>query len=99
MLLLPIVSSAQIDQRKLDSLRKSIDSSAAARRVWQDSFANAQDSAYQEAIEKTVGVQKSAREQRQQKVERKRTIQGILIALLIVIVVLFILRHRKKKST
>jgi len=97
-LLFPLVCPAQIDQNKLDSLKKSIDSSAAARKVWQDSFTNVQDSVYQDAIKKTVGAERGPKEQRQQNVERQRTMQGILIALLIVTAVLLILRRRKKKS-
>ncbi|MGZ3937294.1 MAG: hypothetical protein ACXVLT_00980 [Flavisolibacter sp.] len=98
-LLFPLVSHAQIDQRKLDSLKKSIDSSAAAHREWQDSFSKVQDSVYQDAVKKAVNGDNISRDHHIKKVESRRIVQGIVIVLAIVIAVVLLFLYRRTKST
>jgi hypothetical protein len=90
---------AQIDQRKLDSLKKSIDVSAKVHNLWQDSFAKVQDSFYQSAIKTDLNKRKDLREQREREVQRRRSLQGIMIALLLATAALVLMRRRKTKNT
>ena len=94
-----LLSHAQIDQNKLDSLRRSIDSTAHVHKNWQDSFARAQDSVYHTAISKTIRNDKRIGGQQENQVKRQRILQGILVALAIVVaLVIVLLRKRRKKS-
>jgi hypothetical protein len=92
-------TQAQIDQRKLDSLKKSIDVSAKAHNFWQDSFAKVQDSFYQSAIKSDLNKRKDLREHREREVQRRRSLQRIMIALLLATAALVLMRRRKKKNT
>jgi hypothetical protein len=99
-LALQLSTQAQIDQRKLDSLRRSIDSSAKTHKQWQDSFTKVQDSLYQDAINKTdLNKQKELSEQQERESQRRKILQGIIIALALVASALLLLLRRRKKNT
>ena len=93
---LQLSTKAQIDQHKLDSLRRSIDSSARAHTMWQDSFTKAQDSIYQSAVNNT---RLSKQNHLEREVQRRRNLQGIFIALLLVVVAVLLLLRRRKNNT
>lgn len=105
-LLLPVsffflqsLSSAQIDQKKLDSLSTSIDASVKTYQQWQDSFNKVQ---MQKSIERssinTIEFVKQYQEQNRKK-EREQSIRYIIIgtALLSLLVIEFV-RRRKAKA-
>jgi hypothetical protein len=99
-LALQLTTQAQIDQRKLDSLRRSIDSFANTHKLWQDSFTKVQDSVYQDAINKTdLNKQKELSEQHERESQRRKILQGIIIALALVATALLLLLRRRKKNT
>jgi deoxyribodipyrimidine photolyase-like uncharacterized protein len=104
-LLLHLSIHAQIDQKKLDSLSRSIDSSAKAYKYWQDSFAKQQDSIYHAAISKEI--KKDSRnpdeflleEKREEAEERQQTILRIVTGVvLLVIGIIALIRRRKTKT-
>jgi len=95
--LFQLVSQAQIDQKKLDSLRRSIDSSANERMRWEDSFVKVQDSVYHTAISKII-KEKNPGQRQENEVQRQKILQGIVMALLAIIAVVVLLRRRKKSN-
>jgi hypothetical protein len=92
-------TQAQIDQAKLDSLKRSIDASAKAHKLWQDSFAKVQESLYQNGIKTNLSKQKGLREQRDKEAQRRKTLQASIIALLVAMAALILVLRRKKKNT
>jgi hypothetical protein len=95
----------QIDQRKLDSLSKSINSSAKEHRLWQDSFTKVQDSIYRAAISKTGNRYSPNLDNSQAKKGRRAFPESRLVIALIVIGALVFsagrlawLRGRNKKG-
>lgn len=102
-LLLQLGAFAQIDQRKLDSLAKSIDSSAKVRRQWQDSFSRAQDSVYRLAQSHKSSGQSSGTngsslaEKKQQ--ERQQGIISLVAGLLIFAILLIVMIRKRKTKT
>src|SRR5215212_6496514 len=53
-LLFHLTCYSQVDQKKLDSLTRSIDSSKKVLRNWQDSFTKMQDSLYETRVSKAA---------------------------------------------
>jgi hypothetical protein len=98
-LTIQLSTQAQIDQAKLDSLKRSIDASAKAHKLWQDSFAKVQESLYQNGIKTNLSKQKGLREQRDREAQRRKTLQGSIIALLVAMAALILVLRRKKKNT
>lgn len=96
--LFQISSFAQIDPRKLDSLRRSIDSSARSIRMWQDSFRGKQDSLYRSGV--INGTDSTALLENQvQREEKKITYTIVLIGVVFFIVLILVIRGRKRPST
>ncbi len=103
MLLFQLQCYGQIDQRKLDSLSKAIDSSSAIYKKQQDVVIKTQDSIYRSEISKNlqssrdadrvVVGQKQRVEQRQK--DMVRLMAGILLFLILIIV---LSRKRKQKA-
>ena len=96
---------AQIDPKKLDSLSRSIDSSAKVRKSWQDSFSKVQDSIYHAATSKDIKNnshntdQFLAEEKRKKAKERQQEILRIVTgAVLLVIGIIALIRRRKTKT-
>jgi len=98
-------SYSQIDQDKLDSLSRSINSSAKAYRAWQDSFKKAQDSIYSIAIKKDLQKNRSdsdhflAEELRREEKRRQQAILCIILSIAILITTVFVWRRRRKTKT
>ena len=104
-LLLQFNSYGQVDPKKLDSLSRSIDSSAKLIRSDQDRFIKVQDSAYHSEVNKALGQgsrnhdQFLAEKKRREEKERQQAIVRIGLSVLIFIVpILVLLRKRKPKS-
>lgn len=104
-LLFPLTIYGQIDQKKLDSLSRSIDSSAKAYKLWQDSFNKVQDSIYHAAISKNVeqnsrNLNNFIDEQKRRGAnEKKQAILRIVLSIvLLVIGVIALVRRRKTKT-
>jgi hypothetical protein len=104
MALLPHPSTfGQIDQRKLDSLSRLIDSSAQAYKMQQDSIIKQQDSSYKSEVNKALQqnsvdsdkflAEQKRRESRQRQQSKLRIVIGIA---LFVILIIALLRRRKK---
>jgi len=91
-LLLSLSAYPQLDQRKLDSLSRSIDSSAKASRNWQDSFTKIQDSIYQAATAKSAddnsrnSSQLLAEQEKRESMERQRILLRILAGVSVVLI-------------
>jgi hypothetical protein len=103
-LLIAFKSYSQIDQKKLDSLSRSIDSSAKAYRAWQDSFNKVQDSIYQAAINKDFQSshnpgQLSPEQKRKEAKERQKIILRIGVSIAILIIAAIVWLRRKKTKT
>jgi hypothetical protein len=98
-------SYSQINQSKLDSLSRSINSSAKAYRAWQDSFKKAQDSVYRSALKKDLQKSRSGREnfsaeeRRRKERERQQTTLRIILSIAILITAVFVWRRRRKTKT
>ena len=92
-------SFAQVDPHKLDSLSRSIDSTAKAYKAWQDSFSKVQDSIYQTSITATSDSVKSTKLSAEKKeAERRKEALiriGIGVFLFLLFVVLLLIRKRK----
>lgn len=104
-LLMPFNIHAQIDPKKLDSLSRSIDSSAKVRKSWQDSFAKVQDSIYHSATSKDIknnshNTDQSFNEGKKREAkERQQTILRIVTgAVLLLIGIMALIRRRKTKT-
>jgi hypothetical protein len=103
-LLFNLSTYAQLDQKKLDSLSRSIDSSAKASRNWQDSFTKIQDSIYQTAIGKSAGgnsinpSQFLAEQEKRESRERQRILLRFLagVAVVLIGVVAWFLKTKRK---
>ena len=104
-LLLYLNINGQIDQKKLDSLARSIDSSAKARKISQDSFIKIQDSAYQ--LEMNKALKQNSRKfdnslterKRKEAKERQQAILRIVISVVLFIIgIIALLRKRKTKT-
>ena len=104
-LLLQLNTYAQIDQRKVDSLARVIDSSANANQQQQEKAIKAVDSNYRSQLSKALRqnsrnkdnslAEQKGREARQ----RQQTIVRILIGILLLIIgVVALVRRRKTKS-
>ena len=95
-LLLHLNVYGQVDQRKLDSLSRAIDSSAKSHKSWQDSFIRSQDSIYHSAVAKK-DLGKSRDLDNQDKAERRRLGLRMVIAVFIMALVIAFVRKRKRK--
>lgn len=104
-LLVQLTGSAQIDQKKLDSLSRAIDSSAKAVQAWQDSFDKVQDSIYRSSLRldleqnnnnlnNFLAEQKSREERQRQQAMIRFAVSGVIFVILIVV----LLRRRKQKT-
>jgi hypothetical protein len=98
-LLLFLNSYGQIDPIKLDSLARSIDSSAKALQLTQDSFVQAQDSIYRSALDNTLQRQSKfvEEERRKEKYRQQVTLRIIAVVVFIIAVGLFFWIRRKRK--
>jgi hypothetical protein len=88
----------QIDQKKIDSLERSIDSSTKAQKSWQDSFAKIQDSIYRSAIHNSDSTTLSAEHKTKVKGRQKIILPLAIIATLLVIAII-VIRQRKRRKT
>ena len=88
----------QIDQKKLDSLERAIESSTKAQKGWQDSFAKAQDSIYKSAINKSDNF-KSSTQQTNKLKERQRITLRIVIMVALFLTGVLIAFQQKNRST
>jgi hypothetical protein len=104
-LLMQLSIHAQIDPKKLDSLARSIDSSAKTYRFWQDSFTKAQDSIYQAAINKDIENnsrnpdQFLAEQRRKEAKERQQAIIRIIIGVALLAIGIIAIARREKTKT
>jgi hypothetical protein len=104
-LLLHLSLHAQIDQKKLDSLSRSIDSSAKAYKSWQDSFANLQDSIYHAAISRDTENnsrnldQFLAEQKGREAKERQQAMLRIVIGIVLLAIGVIALARRRKTKT
>jgi hypothetical protein len=92
------MSYAQIDQRKLDSLSRAIDSSVKAHQSSEDSFIKLQDNHYHSELNKALQQSKNnllAEEKREEAEERQQIIVRILIGVLLVAGIIAIVRRSK----
>jgi hypothetical protein len=98
LLLLWLYVPAQIDQEKLDSLKRSIDSNTRAVQSWQDSFQKKQDSLYQSRLGNDTMRTSQAIDTRAVKEheKRKRIYIRLLVAVLVVLALAYILLRRRK---
>jgi len=102
MVLLPhLNASAQIDQRKVDSLARLIDSSANARQQKQESTIKTIDSNYQSQLNKALQGSHNldnylAEQKRREARERQQTIVRNLLGVLLLIIGLIALVRRKR---
>ncbi len=105
LLLVQLTGFAQIDQKKLDSLSKAIESSAKAFQAWQDSFDKVQDSIYQSSVrlgleqnnrnlDNFLAEQKRREEKQRQQAMIRFAVSGVIFAVLIVVLI----RKRKQKT-
>jgi hypothetical protein len=95
---------AQINQKKLDSLSSSIDSSVKDYKYWQDSFAKVQDSIYHAAINgnsknNSGQSDKFLEEQTKDAKERKQTLLRIIAAVVFVIIGTVVILTKRKAKT
>lgn len=101
-MLLQSTASGQIDQRKLDSLARSIDSSAGAQKKWQDSFIRRQDSNYRSdvssAFNRRPGSANGKEMQGRGAGNEKRFIPGVLAGLLFILLIVFGWTRIKKRK-
>jgi hypothetical protein len=104
-LLLHLNTYGQIDQSKLDSLSRSIDSSSKAYKAWQDSFNKAQDSIYRSSVKQDAkqninNLNYFLEEQKRTEQERRRqaTIRLIVSGLIFTTLIIFLIRKRKRRS-
>lgn len=104
LLLLHLSVWSQIDQKKIDSLSRSIDSSVKAHQSWQDSFTKVQDSIYHVAIGKETESNSSnsskdlAGQKRRETKEEQQTLLRIIVGVVLLAVgTIFLLRRRKTK--
>jgi len=88
----------QIDQKKIDSLERSIDSSTKEQKTWQDSFAKVQDSLYRSAINNSDSTHLSPEQNIKVGGRQKIILPFAIIAALLVIVIIVILRRKRKKT-
>jgi CRISPR/Cas system-associated endoribonuclease Cas2 len=88
----------QIDQKKIDSLELSIDSSTKAQKTWQDSFAKVQDSIYRSAVNNSDSTKLSAEQKTKVKGRQKIILRFAIIAVLLVTTIIVILRRKQKKT-
>jgi len=89
-------SWAQIDQKKLDSLKRSIEVSTKTQKSWQDSFANAQDSIYKTAINNGDSVNLST--QQKTTVKDKQIIIRIVIFVALFLITVFLALRQKRSG-
>jgi hypothetical protein len=91
----------QIDQKKLDSLARSIDSSAKTHKSWQDSFTKVQDSIYSSAINKNNSptVDDLAEQKRKETKQRQQILLRIVISVVLLITGFVVLLRRRKNKT
>jgi hypothetical protein len=104
LLLLQVSVWSQIDQKKVDALSRSIDSSVKAHQSWQDSFIKVQDSIYHVAIGKKVDSNSDntnrsfAAQKRKEVKELQQTLLRIIAGVvLLAVVTIFLLRKGKTK--
>jgi hypothetical protein len=97
LLVFPLPLMAQVDQRKLDSLSRHIDSSQKALRHWQDSFTKHQDSVYNTQLRKEDRQNSQALPQEnEKKIKSNTTVILILItSALILLVIIWWYRRRR----
>jgi hypothetical protein len=100
-LFLQLSSFAQVDQKKLDSLARSIDASARAARAWQDSFMKTQDSIYGTGVVRSKepernGFEKSAAVPKPEK-KQKRTYIPVVIGIFVALVLIVGFRRKIRK--
>jgi hypothetical protein len=98
LLLFQLFTYAQIDPHKLDSLRRSIDSSVRSVRAWQDSFRWKQDSVNRMGKFKESDSTKLS-EDKARGGEKKITYTIVFIGVVFFIVLILFVRSRKRPST
>lgn len=96
---------AQIDQKKLDSLAKAIDSSAKAYKQWQNRFTKQQDSIYRSTIKIDVDQHNrnlqqylSEHKRREKKVQQQAYIRIGISVLLFIVLAMILFAGRKPKT-
>lgn len=95
-LLLHLNVYGQIDQKKLDSLSRAIDSSAKSHKSWQDSFIRSQYSIYQSAVNKN-DLQKRNEVAKRNGEERQKFWLRIIVAVFVIAMIIALLRKRKAR--
>ncbi len=98
LLLFWLCAPAQINQQKLDSLKRSIDSNTRAIQSWQDSFQNKQDSIYRSRTgnDTMQTIQLAEDQAKMQHEKRKRIYLRLLAVVLLVLALAYILLRRNK---
>jgi accessory gene regulator protein AgrB len=98
LLLIYLYAPAQIDQQKLDSLKRSIDSNTRAVKSWQDSFQKNQDSLYRSRIMHDTLRTNTATDTRSlmEHEKRKKMYLRLLVTVILVLALAYILLGRKK---
>lgn len=93
-------SFAQINPHKLDSLSRSIDSTAKAYRNWQDSFGKVQDSIYQAAVDTpdSTGIKNGLEQQRKEAQRRKEALIRIGIGVFLFLMFVILLMRKRKQQ-
>jgi hypothetical protein len=95
----------QINQKKLDSLTKAIDSSARIHKSWQDSFTKVQDSIYHAAISKDPEQNSRSlnnfliEQRRREAKEMQQAILHIVIGILLLIASIIAIARKRKTKT
>lgn len=99
--LFPSISYSQIDPAALDSLARSIDSSARSHRSRQDSMIKVQDSIYQFEVKKAYknqdpGSKNNSVEKREE--NRKEILAALVIGVLLLGLIVLLARKRTTKT-
>lgn len=92
---------AQIDQRKLDSLSKSVDSTAKAYKHQQSIIIKTQDSLYQSSIRQqqhSFNKDSLAEEKRTEANTRQKNISSMALAILLLGFVIFLLIKKRRRT-
>ena len=89
------ISYGQIDQKKLDSLKRTIEYSTKTQKSWQDSFVNAQDSIYKSAVTNSGSVNLSTQQETTIKDKQIVVIRIVIFVALFLIAVFLALRQKR----
>jgi hypothetical protein len=90
--------NAQIDPAKLDSLKRSIDSSVKLSRAWQDSFSKRQDSIYRLSQVKARQADQSNNISAEKNKREKNHSIIFAIAILFLLTIIIVLLRRKSRQ-